>query len=290
MYLLTEVASEILDKLHDLESFTLKFDRFDITANVSHQVVQDACLTIDKLDQLKDDDRQFLQQGHFTQLDVQHSKRHTSRKSRYTRGSRVQSTGKRGLSVVATTRMELQSLTDFALSEEFRELETMSINYPTLSLEANISQGKVQRMAMTIDRLCNLGPRDVAFIQDGPLTHLAIQYTPREEDTGRLNTILQSRTLTKLIIGCGGNRAPAIIARVIAAVLDEGEAPSLRSFKLMEEKLVPFDEYGECDDSNHIEAHVSFESRPNFRMRTWIRLRNSTILTDTRDHIYSFAQ
>ncbi|KAG0195443.1 hypothetical protein BGX31_006260, partial [Mortierella sp. GBA43] len=187
--------------------------------------------------------------------------------------------------------MELQSLTDFALSEDFRELETMSIKYPALSLEANISQGKVKRMAMTIDRLCNLSLNEVTFIQDGPLTHLAVQYTPREEDEVRLNAILQSRTLTKLKIGCEGDRAPAIITSVMAAVRNEGAASSLRSFKLMEEELVPFDECGECDDSNHIETHVTFtKDRPFLRMRTWIRLRNSTILTVTMDHIYRFAQ
>ncbi|KAI8347746.1 hypothetical protein B0O80DRAFT_465039, partial [Mortierella sp. GBAus27b] len=45
----------------------------------------------------------------------------------------------------------------------------------------------------------------------------------------------------------------------------------------MDEKMTPFDVHGDCDDSTHIQIHVSFaENSSTFDMRTWIQLPNST--------------
>jgi hypothetical protein len=188
--------------------------------------------------------------------------------------------------------MGLQSLVEFATSDTLNGLEKISINHGNFLLTTNVSQRAVQDMTMDIERLGNLNHTDVAFINEGHLVRLTIQSTLQEANEDRLATILRrSPKLTYLGIGCEGTRAAAVVDLVTSTrenILQEGGSSALRTFELMDEKMTPLDLHCECDDSTHIQIHVSFaENSGTFDMRTWIRLPNST---RTETPLRSFAR
>ncbi|KAI8347767.1 hypothetical protein B0O80DRAFT_465134 [Mortierella sp. GBAus27b] len=269
-YPLTKVANDILSKLHNIESFTIKYGRFDVTSSVSQGTIHNVDLTIAGFDSLTSDDHKFIRDREFTQLNVQFIEKEYNRRTR----SRIHDQGERCITVIVTKTLELQSPVAFATSEAFGELKS-SINCGRLSLTSNISRGDIKDMAMVIDGVKDLNSNDVDFIRQGRLTSLTVRYTPREAEEHRLVTILQnSPSLTYLGIGCEGIRAPAIITLVLSA---REQMSSLSTFELMEEKLTPFDLHGECDNSTHIQTHVSFKDSAILKMQTWIRLRNSMV-------------
>jgi hypothetical protein len=281
-YLLTEVTGDILVKLHSLESFTIKYERLDITAVVSGGDIQHVDLTLSRLEDLTSDDHEFIQRHRFSRLDVQHIESAYARnKLRGSRRTRAHGKGKHHLTITAATRMELHRLIQIATSETLRDLEKVSINYGKILLTANVSRRVTHDMTMDIARLSHLNLSDITFIRTGYIVRLTIQFTPQEADEDRLATILQhSPNLSYLGIGCEGRRAAAVVNLVTSTrekILQEGGSSALRTFELMDEKMTPFDMHGECDDSTHIQIHVSFaENSSTFDMRTWIQLPNST--------------
>ncbi|KAG0226890.1 hypothetical protein BGX31_007153 [Mortierella sp. GBA43] len=284
-YPLTKVANDILSKLHNIESFTIKYGRFDITSSVSQGRIHSVDLTIARLDSLTSDDHEFFREREFTQLNLQFIEKEYNRRAR----SRIHDQGERCITVIATKTMELQSLVIFATSEAFGKLDSLSINRGKLSLTSNVLHRQIKDMAMVIDGIKDLNPSDVNFIRQGRLTSLAVRYTPREAEENCLATILRCNPkLTYLGIGCEGNQALAIIALVLST---KEQIPSLSTFELMEERLTPFDLHGECDNSTHIQTHVSFKNSAILKMQTWIRLQNS-MLSDSqplRDFIRQYG-
>ncbi|KAI8347751.1 hypothetical protein B0O80DRAFT_532833 [Mortierella sp. GBAus27b] len=281
-YLLTEVTGDILGKLNSLESFTIKYERLDITATVSGGDIQHVDLTLSQIEDLTSDDHEFIQRHRFSQLDAQYIESAYARnKLRGSRRTGAHGNGEHHITITATTRMELRSLIQIATSETLQDLEKVSINNGKILLTANVSQRATQDMTMDIARLGNLNPSDATFISTGHIVHLTIQFTLQEADEDRLATILQhSPKLAYLGIGCEGRRAAAVVNLVTSTrekILQEGGSSALRTFELMDEKMTPFDVHGECDNFTHIQIHVSFaENSSTFDMRTWIQLPNST--------------
>ncbi|KAI8347771.1 hypothetical protein B0O80DRAFT_465143 [Mortierella sp. GBAus27b] len=162
-------------------------------------------------------------------------------------------------------------------------LQSLTINRGELTVTTNIMEDKTRDVDLTIERVDNILSDDVTFIKHDQLTRLAIKFTPQETDESQLISILRRKPrLMHLQLGSEASRALAIVNLVISAreeILREGEASGLHTFELMEEKLIPFDENGDRDESSHIQTHVSFTD-DSFDMRTWIRLEDRACLTE----------
>ncbi|KAG0221462.1 hypothetical protein B0O80DRAFT_502565 [Mortierella sp. GBAus27b] len=167
--------------------------------------------------------------------------------------------------------------------EKLTRLQSLSIDYGEISITLCTSDGKVHGVDLTIERFTNFA-NELEFIQRDhlrDLTRLVVKRTPQESDECHLIDILSVCTkLTQLRIGCEGQRAPAIVDLVIST-LQKYEKTSLREFNLMEEMLVPFNVYEECDDSTHIQTCLTFDETPDsFDMQTWVRLGNKMSIYD----------
>ncbi|KAF9362603.1 hypothetical protein BGX34_005843 [Mortierella sp. NVP85] len=178
---------------------------------------------------------------------------------------------------------------------KLRKLELLKIHRGNFLFTARVSGGKIQNMAMTIRRLRNLGMDDLKFIQQGHLTQLAIEYTPRDVDDDQLVEILRHNPrLNHLRLGCQEARCLAITNLIISTrrtlLQGGGEPCELQTFELMEEGLPPFDEKGVFDDKTRIFIRISFSKGTfDFDMRTWIRLQNRMPVAK-QDAVCSFVR
>ncbi|KAG0246592.1 hypothetical protein BGX31_000570 [Mortierella sp. GBA43] len=160
---------------------------------------------------------------------------------------------------------------------KLRKLESLRIDHGNLLLTAMISEGKIQDMSLTMKRLADLSDEDFTFVLKCNLTRLDIEYTPQDAEESRLESIIrQCPRLNTLRVGCVEERCLAVIKLVVSkrTALIQGAGPSrLRTFELMNEKLVPFDKYADFNDSIAIHAIISFtEDSSIIDMCTRIRL------------------
>ncbi|KAG0221200.1 hypothetical protein B0O80DRAFT_209765 [Mortierella sp. GBAus27b] len=164
-------------------------------------------------------------------------------------------------------------------------LETLTTSYGGISVASRVLDGQIQDVDLTIARVGDLSSNELQFIQQDHLTRLAIKYTPQEADDNQLVDVLRRwPRLSYLQIGCDASRALAVINHITSAreKIVRSQKPSrLRTFELMDEKLVSFDEYDECDDSIHLQSRLLFtEDSTFYDMRTWIRLGNGMSIAD----------
>ncbi|KAF9363499.1 hypothetical protein BGX34_004009 [Mortierella sp. NVP85] len=277
------VASENLSKL---QSFSVFYGRFALTTTVSPGNILNTTLSCMSLIDLTSDDIAFIQQGPYSQLRIEHIRKDDEeqlfailrRSSELTYVQMRRHESDRPI-IISAIGMKIQDLVNMVMSEDISTLESFSVNCRRLSLCTTFSQGSMQDMTMTIERLSDLNLDDLGFIQNIYLTRLMIKYTPQEVDESRFTEILrQCPALSYLQVGCEWKRSLAIANLVLSTRernFEQGDSFGLRTVDLMDEDLIPFDELAHLDNNTHIQCHLSFpEGSDSFDMRTWIRLQN----------------
>jgi hypothetical protein len=97
----------------------------------------------------------------------------------------------------------LKFVTSRTLSR-LRRLESLKVDCGRLLVGANVSQGKIQDMFITVvGKLAELEPEDLKFIKQEHVTRLVITYLPEKTDEDQIVNILRhNRKLRHLQIGC----------------------------------------------------------------------------------------
>ncbi|KAF9348110.1 hypothetical protein BGX34_002667, partial [Mortierella sp. NVP85] len=280
-----------LKTLSELRLVSINNDEFVWTANISQSTIQDIVITIKRLDILTQDDLKFIQQGFFTHLVLEcvPQKADADRLSGILRHcpdlSRLEIKLKEEADFAQLDTI-FQNVMDIVNMGTLMELKSFVIDYKNVPLTANIAQGRIQDIALTVERLSDIDSDTIKTIHQGRLTRLAIKYTPLEEDDIRLTEILHDcPSLCRLQIGCRGIRSLAIINLVIATrekILTQGDSHSLSTFELMDEGLEPFDVLAlRSKFYTPIQSHLSFsKGSKSFEMRTWVRLQMRISITD----------
>ncbi|KAG0221383.1 hypothetical protein BGX31_009934 [Mortierella sp. GBA43] len=177
---------------------------------------------------------------------------------------------------------------------KLRKLKSLMFDRDNFSFAARVSEGNLQDMFLTIERLGSHGLEDFKFIRQSDLTQLHIKYTPQKADETQLVDVLRHNPrLYALRIGCAESRCLAILHLVIstrAALLQEERPCQLRTFELMDERLIPFEERGLYDERTLIHTSLSFaKDSLEFDMQTWIRLQCKSVVKE-EDPITDFVR
>ncbi|KAG0228366.1 hypothetical protein B0O80DRAFT_501582 [Mortierella sp. GBAus27b] len=162
-------------------------------------------------------------------------------------------------------------------------LESLKIGVGEQLLLATISNGKIQEVEATVERLGCLDFRNLGLILEEHLTRLSVNNVP-EEDNGRLGDILLSVPgLRHLRVGCGRHRSLPIIDRVLAERNRAG-LPSLKTLEVMKGNLVPFNTA--YSEGRHVQSYLTFsDNSSTFDMRTWVRGNN----TESREFVRQYG-
>ncbi|KAK3821143.1 MAG: hypothetical protein J3Q66DRAFT_426107 [Benniella sp.] len=275
--------------LRNTSSFSVCYRRLNLIGGLPPGCTKDRtktmAMTVDQLEDLTSDDMTFIQQGSLTHFTLRFPplKMDTDRLSGILRHSLELSQfhiilEEETILLDATQPiMNLQDVLGIVDSATLTKLESSTIDYGYGPITANVSQGRIQEVAMDIERLGDLSSGYIKFIQGNRLTKLYIKHTPQAADQNLLTEILsQCPFLGYLQVGCRWDRSLAIVNLMVSVremILEREGSSSLRIFELMDEGLIPFDELGSRDDNTHIQSHLSFSGDSNsFEMRTWIRL------------------
>ncbi|KAG0001393.1 hypothetical protein BGZ65_003534 [Modicella reniformis] len=293
-YSIAKVIQDVFRKLHRLESLEIDYKKSFANVVIMKGNIHAITLIMEWLSDLKPDDLRSLLESRFTRLNLEYTPlegdedriddalRHIPVLSRL----QIRFQDGRRLTIINTLGMTLQDLEKMASSDTLRGVESFLIDCGKHSLNANVSQGKIKDMVMTIKRLRDLTPDGLEYLQQSQITHLTIEYTPQEGDENLLTGILRhSPNLTHLQIGCKEERFLAITNLIIstrATIVQERISSYMKTIEVMEEKLTPFDIFGACDnDRTYMQSVLTFnEDSSSFDMRTWIRLRNDMHITD----------
>ncbi|KAK3821077.1 MAG: hypothetical protein J3Q66DRAFT_425997 [Benniella sp.] len=277
------VASENLRKL---QSFSVFYGRFALTTTVSPGNTLNTTLSCMNLTDLTSEDNAFIQQGPYSRLRIEHIRKDDEeqlfvilRRSSELSYVQIRRHESDRPVIISTIGMTIQDLVNMVMSEDISTLESFSVNCRRLTLCTTFSQGTMQDMTMSIERLSDLNLDDLGFIQNIHLSQLTIKHTPQEVDESRLTEILrQCPTLSYLQVGCEWRRSLAIADLVLSTRernFEQGDPFGLHTVELVDEDLTPFDELAHLDNNTHIQCHLSFPgSSDSFDMRTWIRLQN----------------
>ncbi|KAI8349169.1 hypothetical protein B0O80DRAFT_460956 [Mortierella sp. GBAus27b] len=107
-------------------------------------------------------------------------------------------------------KLHRQDLITVATSNILRmlpNLRKLKIDRHSLSVSANVSQGKILDVVLATDQLNNLDSDDHKFIQQNRGTKQAIQYVARKDERNRLNVIIPTLEISHHIrIGYEGGR------------------------------------------------------------------------------------
>ncbi|KAK3807235.1 MAG: hypothetical protein J3Q66DRAFT_418261 [Benniella sp.] len=270
-----------------LESFSVGCQRIALTADFLQGDIQSMTMTIEQLNNLTSDDLALISQGCLTQLTIksaplpQNEDRLSSilRHCPELRRLHVKFKEEWNLSGAAKLDMKFQDVMGMVILDTLTKLESFKIDYRKISTAANISHGRIENVAITIERFGDLTPDYIQFIQENRLTKLVvITHTPQKADESRLTEVLrQCPLLTHLQVGSYWKRSLAIVNLVLSTrekIIAQGGSFSLRTFELMDQDLAPFDMLASRDKKTHIQSHLSFPKDSNsFEMRTWIRLK-----------------
>ncbi|KAF9986743.1 hypothetical protein BGZ65_006445 [Modicella reniformis] len=194
-YSITMVSSDILCRLHKLESLRIGREGLCFSAGVSNGKIEDVDLTIEWLDGLSSDDLKFIKENHLKRLAIHRTPLCADKLSNLFLCTPVLSHLQIGYKdqrflTAPVLGIGLQDLFKMTKSETLDKLELLSIDCAKLSLTAIVSQGRNQEMTMTFDRLNDLSSDDIEFIQRGDFTRLAITYAKRA-DGDRITGILR---------------------------------------------------------------------------------------------------
>ncbi|KAG0217859.1 hypothetical protein B0O80DRAFT_533517 [Mortierella sp. GBAus27b] len=295
--LVTKITSDYFDTL---ESFSIDCGRLLVAADISQGITRDMTITVRQPNNLNSDDLAFIHAHNPTHVTIEcttpgppdlltgilaYNLELCQLRIRYMSGQ--------DLAAASASDMGLEDLVGILELEPHGRLEQLSIDYRRFSVFVDFSYCKAQDTTVNIERLCDLGPNDLPVIQKSDITRLSIRHA-MEADADRLVDIMRcSPSLDHLEIGCEEEHSLAILNLVISTrekILQETAEYGLHTLELMDQDLVTFDVLADCDDRNHIQAHVSFIHHSNsFDMRTWIRLKNGTSRT-ANEPVYDFVR
>ncbi|KAK3821127.1 MAG: hypothetical protein J3Q66DRAFT_148131 [Benniella sp.] len=264
-----------------IEHFAVGCRRLTLTAGFSQGKIQDMAVTIEHLDELIPDDLIFIGQGQLTQLVLKCTSLILDKDRLSGLFRRCPKLTKLRVLIGECNpedfEMNFLEALEMVISKNLPDLELLTVHYGYVTTTANFVQGRIQDVTMVVERLGDISEDNFKAIPRNRLTRLELKNAPYEREDDHLIEILsQSSSLSHLQVGCKWSRSLAIVKLVVVTretILKRGETFSLRTFELMDEGLVPFDELG-SRDSSQIQAHLSFsEDSDAFEMRTWIRLR-----------------
>jgi len=277
------ITSETSDKL---ESLLIDCGRFSTTVRLSRGRIHEIVITIAQLGDISSDDLKFIQQGHLTLLMIEQIPLKSDRTRladilhhcRKLTHLQIGSNDERRRVITIQPELKLQDLLQMTTSDILGNLESLKADWGELSFAASILNGNIQDVDLTIGRINDLNSGDLDFIQKEHLTRLGIMFTPSKEDDTQLADVLRSYPrLSYLRIGCKPGRCLAIVDLVISTrerILQEIGSCCLRTFELMEEKLVPFHNFGCPYYSSRIQSRLSFtDNSTDFDMCTWVKVR-----------------
>ncbi|KAF9362956.1 hypothetical protein BGX34_005199 [Mortierella sp. NVP85] len=267
---------------NNLKSLFIDYRRFTLTASFSEGSIQDMTMIFAQLKDLTPDDIQFIQLGPYNQMRIANTGKEDEdslidifRQYSMLVYILVRRPGEHH-HVIRTTTTSLQDLMTLATSETPSTIESFSVVCRGLSLNADFSEGGVQDMAMTIAQLDGLYPNDLRFMKEAHLTRLTVKRSSPVAEAGLAEILRQCRFLNHLQVGCASNRSIDIVKLVVSTredIITQNGSFSLRTFKLMDENLTPFDVLASRDKVTYIQSHLSFqEDSKEFEMQTWIRL------------------
>ncbi|KAK3821172.1 MAG: hypothetical protein J3Q66DRAFT_332747 [Benniella sp.] len=178
------------DTLYGLDLLSVSCGNVYVNARTSHGTIQDMGMTIEQLSRLGPDDLAFIQQGHLTRLTIRDvpSKISESQLAQILlynpRLSHLHIGRKEepSLAIASQHHMRPQDLVKMATSNTLSNLESLLIEYGSVSITGSVSHNKIQEMTMTIGCLDNLGSDDYSFIEQGHLSRLVISETSQEID------------------------------------------------------------------------------------------------------------
>ncbi|KAI8349061.1 hypothetical protein B0O80DRAFT_429173 [Mortierella sp. GBAus27b] len=187
----------------------------------------------------------------------------------------------------ALTTLELsldpgQSITN-TISEllmKVQTLESLKIVLEGMSITVGFSNGKVEKVDLTIPLLGVLDLNDLKFVRREHLIQLSVMYVPSDEFDQLEGLLRDASNLKHLRIGCDHKSSVAIVDRVISTrekIMQDTGSSCLQSFELMQKGLVPLAPFNEAfyDRSDCTQSHVSFQDGSNvFDMRTWTYMRD----------------
>ncbi|KAK3807214.1 MAG: hypothetical protein J3Q66DRAFT_418225 [Benniella sp.] len=167
--------------------------------------------------------------------------------------------------------MKLEDLVNMVSLDTLARLESFAIDYRTISIAANTSQARREDVAIKVDRLSDLRPDYIQFLQG--LTKLGIVHISKADEIPLAEILSQCRSLSYIQVECEWKRSLDVVNLVVSTrqkIIEQGGPFSLRTFELMNKDLMPFDVLASRDDNTHIQCHLSFpvEYSNSFDMRT----------------------
>ncbi|KAK3821018.1 MAG: hypothetical protein J3Q66DRAFT_332457, partial [Benniella sp.] len=202
----------------ELRSLSVDCQGLSLTAGFSQGRVQNMTMIIERLNSLNPDDLTYIQQGHLTELVMKRNLMQAD-KDRLTDILRDNQSlshlefrygDRNGPLTGNTPEMRLPGLVSVVTSAPCT-LDSFQIDYEELKMTASVLHGKAQDVFVTIKRLGGLHSDDISFIEQGCLSRLQIEDTPREKDRDRLAQILQHNPgLVHLQIGHNGEHSNVI--------------------------------------------------------------------------------
>ncbi|KAG0226067.1 hypothetical protein BGX31_007411 [Mortierella sp. GBA43] len=285
-----------------LESLLIDYGRLVLTGKFSSGADLDLVIKFEQLDKLTSKDLQFLREGPFTQLTIECERQDDEGRlvgmlSRHPGlcHIHIRRQGEGHLAFATTTKMNLKDLVNVAITLSPRKPDSFSIHRGTLYLTGSYSHGRMQNLALTVERLGGVSADVFEFMDQDHPARLAIKHGLEQEDEDPMIDILRRcQSLSHVQIGCRAERILAMVELVTStrrSILREGGSLSLSTVELMKEGLEPFDMLGEYDShKTFIQSRLLFSDRSNsFDMRSWVRLRSGDRLTD-KEPIYSFIR
>ncbi|KAF9355253.1 hypothetical protein BGX34_010565 [Mortierella sp. NVP85] len=230
-----------LTAMSKLESLSIDFGKITLSANSSQGAIRDMTVEFDRLDDLTPDDLQFIQQGCYSQLVIEHTLKDDEgrlveilRQSPLLSYRQFRCNEGRCLAKASKINMDLQDLVNLALSETPSSLESFSVGCQRIALTADFSEDRMEDIAMTIERLDYLSSSDINFIHHGQLRQLMIESTPLLEDEERLTDILRHNPLLNRlqVRHQGRSSIPTTLELPLRALLKLAASETLNQLRL----------------------------------------------------------
>ncbi|KAF9355254.1 hypothetical protein BGX34_010566 [Mortierella sp. NVP85] len=190
-----------------VDSLWIDYQRFTLAAGTA----QATTMKFEQLNDLRPDDILFIQRGPYNQLRLELVQEEDEepllgvlRQSSVLGYIQIQRQGEARSIITTVSGMRIQDLVNQATAGTSSTIEHFAVGCRRLTLTASFSQGKVQDMALTIERLDELIPDDLIFIGQGQLTQLVLKCTSLILDKDRLAGLFRRcPKLTKLRVLIG---------------------------------------------------------------------------------------
>ncbi|KAF9988330.1 hypothetical protein BGZ65_007435 [Modicella reniformis] len=280
-YSIVKAVFGILSKPSKLVSLKHRCRKLTITAGVSKGKVEEMGLTterrlslfmnyshgnmnmtIKRLSDLTPDDFKFIQRSQFRRLtigSIPHEGdedrlgdvfRHSPTLSRF----QIQCTAD-------TFGLRLQVVSRMASMNNYYEPDvSLDATHEGFNINVRISNGKIQNLKATLDRLSGLNPDVLSLIQGDHLSNMMIMNSIEEEDEGRLPDVLHhSPNLEHLRIECKTEcflAIPNLVISIRTSIMQKSVSCYPQTIELMKERLTPFGEFSSY--RNYIQSVITF--------------------------------